>query len=54
MAANLAWTGSFRYDFEIDNNNSLRIISGINHFGSEYWLNPNEEFVTPELVFAWC
>ncbi len=53
IAANLAWTGSFRYDFEIDNNNSLRIISGINHFGSEYWLNPNEEFVTPELVFTY-
>jgi alpha-galactosidase len=38
--------------FELDNNNSLRMISGINPFASEYHLNPNENFVTPEFIFT--
>jgi len=52
IAGTLGWTGSFQLLFEIDNTNSLRIISGINPFASEYHLNPNENFVTPEFIFT--
>ena len=53
MAGTLGWTGSFQLLFEIDNSNSLRMISGINPFGSEYHLKPNESFVTPEFIFTY-
>jgi alpha-galactosidase len=52
IAGTLGWTGSFQMLFEIDNSNSLRIISGINPFASEYHLKPNENFVTPEFIFT--
>ncbi|MCX6237628.1 MAG: alpha-galactosidase [Bacteroidia bacterium] len=52
IAGTLGWTGSFQLLFEIDNSNSLRMISGINPFASEYHLNPNESFVTPEFLFT--
>ena len=42
----LAWTGNFRFTFEIDQNNGLRVLSGINPYASEYELKPNEIFRT--------
>ena len=53
IAGTLGWTGSFQLLFEIDNSNSLRMISGINPFASEYHLKPNENFVTPEFIFTY-
>ncbi len=52
IAGTLGWTGSFQMLFEIDNSNSLRMISGMNPFSSEYYLNPNENFLTPEFIFT--
>jgi alpha-galactosidase len=52
IAGTLGWTGSFQLLFEIDNLNSLRMISGINPFASEYHLKPNEIFTTPEFIFT--
>lgn len=52
IAGTLGWTGSFQMLFEIDNEGSLRMISGINPFASEYHLNPDETFVTPEFLFT--
>ena len=52
IAGTLGWTGSFQLLFEIDNYNSLRMISGMNPFASEYHLKPNENFVTPEFIFT--
>ena len=52
LAGTLGWTGSFQLLFEIDNGNSLRIISGINPFASEYYLKPNVTFTTPEFLFT--
>lgn len=49
----LAWTGNFRFTFEVDNRNQLRVISGINPYGSEYTLEANKEFVTPEFIFTY-
>ena len=37
----------------IDNNNSLRVISGINPYASEYRLIPGKTFTTPSFVFTY-
>ena len=49
----LGWTGNFRFTFEIDNGNKLRVISGINPHLSEYQLKPGERFETPEFIFSY-
>ncbi|MEO8112563.1 MAG: alpha-galactosidase [Ginsengibacter sp.] len=53
IAGTLAWTGNFKYTFEIDQRNALRVISGINPYASEYYLEPNEIFTTPEFIFTY-
>jgi alpha-galactosidase len=52
IAGTLAWTGNFQFLFEIDPKNSLKIISGMNPFASEYKLKPDEKFVTPKFIFT--
>jgi len=53
LAGTLAWTGNFKFSFELDNNNSLRVISGINPYASEYRLIPGKTFSTPSFVFTY-
>jgi alpha-galactosidase len=53
IAGTLAWTGNYKYTFEIDQRNGLRVISGINSFASEYLLQPKEVFTTPEFIFTY-
>ncbi|MDE6159130.1 MAG: alpha-galactosidase [Bacteroidaceae bacterium] len=53
LVGSLGWTGNFRFVFEVDNQNGLRIIPGINPYASTYRLNPNEVFVTPEFYFTY-
>ncbi|HMH24085.1 MAG TPA: alpha-galactosidase [Puia sp.] len=53
LAGTLAWTGSFQFKFEIDERNSLRILTGINPYASDYKLRPGETFTTPEFIFTW-
>jgi alpha-galactosidase len=53
FAGTLAWTGNFKFAFEIDNQNTLRLTAGINPSASEYKLTPNKAFVTPSFVFAY-
>ena len=52
IAGTLAWTGNFKYLFEVDQRNGLRVISGINPYASEYQLLPGETFTTPEFIFT--
>jgi alpha-galactosidase len=52
IAGTLAWTGNFKYIFEVDQRNGLRVISGINPFASEYHLSPGETFTTPAFIFT--
>ena len=49
----LAWTGNFRFTFEVDQQNKLRILPGINPYASEYALQPGEAFHTPEFIFTY-
>lgn len=53
LLGTLGWTGNFRFTFEIDNKNELRIISGINPYASDYPLNPDEIFRTPDFYFTY-
>ena len=48
----IGWTGNFRFTFEVDNENILRIISGINPYASDYQLTPGTVFKTPEFIFT--
>ncbi|MBN1846018.1 MAG: alpha-galactosidase [Sedimentisphaerales bacterium] len=49
----LAWSGSFQFVFEIDWDNRLRILGGINPFGSQYHLGPGTSFTTPAMLWTY-
>ncbi len=53
IAGTLAWTGNFRFCFEVDQRNALRVISGINPYASDYHLQPGEIFTTPAFIFTY-
>jgi len=53
IAGTLGWSGNFRFLFEIDEKGSLRIISGINPYASEYFLDPGKVFKTPSMIFSY-
>ena len=53
IAGALSWTGNFRFSFEIDNKNTLHVLTGINNYASEYHLEPGKTFTTPEFVFTY-
>lgn len=52
LMGTLGWTGNFRFTFEVDNENNLRVISGINPEASDYTLDPGKVFVTPAFIFT--
>jgi alpha-galactosidase len=49
----LEWSGSFQLAFEVDWNNRLRALCGINPFGSQYRLQPRTTFATPAMLWTW-
>lgn len=46
----LEWSGNFKIDLELDNQDNLRIMAGINNYASEYTLKPGEVFTTPAFL----
>ena len=53
LMGTLGWTGNFRFTFEVDQTNRLRVIAGINPYFSTYSLPANEVFRTPEFIFTY-
>ncbi len=53
IAGSLAWSGNFQNTFEIDQQNGLRVISGINPYASDYKLSAGKTFTTPEFIFTY-
>jgi alpha-galactosidase len=53
VAGTLGWSGNFRFLFEVDEKGSLRVISGINPFASEYTLEPGKVFKTPSMILTY-
>lgn len=47
----LEYSGNFRTDIELDYQDNLRIISGINNYASPYTLKPGEAFTTPAFLY---
>jgi alpha-galactosidase len=52
LLGQLAWSGNFKIDFEMDSYHHLRVISGINPHSSEYPLEANQEFKTPSFIYT--
>ncbi|MBM6992206.1 MAG: alpha-galactosidase [Prevotella sp.] len=52
MLGTIGWTGNFRFTFEVDNTNVLRVIPAINPYASDYSLKAGEVFTTPEFIFT--
>ena len=52
LVGTLAWTGNYRFTFEVDHRGELRVISGINPYASQRTLAKGETFTTPEFIFT--
>ena len=52
MLGQLAWSGNFKLEFEVDSYHNLRFIAGINPFAAAYTLQPGKVFKTPSLVYT--
>jgi alpha-galactosidase len=48
----LAWSGNYKLDYEIDSYKNLRFIAGINPFASAYTLGTGKTFKTPSLIYT--
>ncbi|MDO7744096.1 MAG: alpha-galactosidase, partial [Pedobacter sp.] len=48
----LEYSGNFRVDLEVDYQDNLRIIAGINNYASPYTLKANEIFTTPAFLYT--
>ncbi|MRG47155.1 alpha-galactosidase [Chitinophaga sp. SYP-B3965] len=53
LAGTLAWSGNFRFAFEVDEQNSLRMIAGMNNYAADYPLAAGKPFVTPAFIFTY-
>ncbi|WMI64800.1 alpha-galactosidase [Aestuariibaculum sp. YM273] len=48
----LAWSGNYKLEFDIDSHQNLRLLAGINPYESTYTLNKGESFKTPSLIYT--
>jgi alpha-galactosidase len=53
LGGSLAWSGSYQLAFDLDWNNRLRALCGINPFASQYHLQPGCTFATPAMLWTW-
>lgn len=53
FGGSLEWSGSFQFEFEVDMKNRLRALAGINPFGEQYRLQPEQTFTTPGMLWTW-
>ncbi len=52
LYGSLEWSGNFKIDLEVDPQDNLRIIAGINNYASPYELKPGEDFITPAFLYT--
>lgn len=53
LLANLAWSGNYRFDFEKDRYNNLRLIAGANAHAAEYQLKAQQTLETPHFIYVY-
>lgn len=52
LLGQLAWSGNYKLDFEVDSHKNLRFIAGTNPYSSAYSLSPGKTFTTPSLIYT--
>ncbi|REE83001.1 alpha-galactosidase [Lutibacter oceani] len=52
LLGQLAWTGNYKIDFDIDSYKNLRLIAGVNPYSSNYTLQKGETFKSPSLIYS--
>ncbi|QDK78395.1 alpha-galactosidase [Spirosoma sp. KCTC 42546] len=52
LLGQLAWSGNYKLDFEVDSYKNLRLIAGINPYASAYTLAAGKTFKTPSLLYT--
>ncbi|MEP6844565.1 MAG: alpha-galactosidase [Panacibacter sp.] len=52
LLGQLAWSGNYKLDFEINSYKNLRLIAGINPYASAYTLAAGKSFTTPSLIYT--
>ena len=53
LLGQLAWTGNFKLDFDVDIFHNLRLFAGINPYNSDYPLAGSQEFTTPSFIYTY-
>ncbi|NSL89446.1 alpha-galactosidase [Chitinophaga sp. Mgbs1] len=53
IAGTLAWTGNFKFDFQVDEKRALHVSAGMNPYAADYTLKPGEVFTTPAFIFTY-
>ena len=53
FAGSLRWSGSFQLAFDMDWNKNLRVLTGINPLGSQYYLERGATFTTPSVLWTY-
>ncbi|GAB3941558.1 alpha-galactosidase [Spirosoma harenae] len=52
LLGQLAWSGNYKLDFEVDSYKNLRLVAGINPYASAYTLAAGKSFKTPALLYT--
>ena len=52
LLGQLAWSGNFKLEYEVDSYQNLRFVAGINPYDAAYSLPAGQVFRTPALVYA--
>jgi alpha-galactosidase len=52
LLGQLAWSGNYKLEFDIDSHQNLRFIAGINPYESSYTLQSGDSFKTPSLIYT--
>ena len=52
LLGQLAWSGNFKLEYEVDSYQNLRFLAGINPYAAAYALPAGQVFRTPSLIYA--
>ena len=52
ICGGVEWSGNYKVDLELDPQDNLRVIAGMNNYASSYSLAPGEAFTTPAFVYV--
>ena len=53
FGGSLEWSGSYQLAFDVDWDDRLRVLAGINPFASQYHLVRGRTFTTPAMLWTW-